>query len=179
MPASRFSFLFTYLVATGLILGFHSSPYFVAHVWSDVESEGLVAAVTNSASPASPGGGMQVTNTGSTVTNSGGGSNTVTQTQGGTGGGEGGIGFSNPLKYDNIEEFLYALLDFVIKIGYVAAVFFIILSGFKFVVAQGNSSKIEEAREMLMWTIIGTAILIGAQVLANMVAATIQALSAP
>lgn len=93
-----------------------------------------------------------------------------------TGGGSGGIVFENPLKHDTIEGFLRALLDFAIKIGYVVAIFFIVYSGFKFVAAQGKEAELTKAKQMLLWTIIGTAILIGAQVIATVIQNTIRAL---
>jgi len=39
----------------------------------------------------------------------------------------------------------------------------VIYTGFLFVMARGNPSKIEEARTALLWTLIGGVILLGAQ----------------
>jgi hypothetical protein len=52
----------------------------------------------------------------------------------------------------------------------------IIYCGFLFVFARGNSEKLTHAREALLWTIIGAAILLGALAIATMIQGTITAL---
>ena len=79
----------------------------------------------------------------------------------------------NPLKYEKIDQVVIALLGVVSYLGFFIAIFFVIYSGFLFVTAQGNEEKITEARNNFKWTIIGVAILLGAQALAYIVEATV------
>jgi len=69
------------------------------------------------------------------------------------------------------------ILRFVIRIGSIIVVLMYVYVGFKFVAAQGNESKITEAKTMLLWTTIGALVLIGAQVIAMGIQATVQALT--
>ncbi len=93
-----------------------------------------------------------------------------------SGTGTGVTTLSNPLKWDNLNDLLNGLLDVALKLGAVAAVIMIIFSGFKLVMAQGNPEKIDDAKHMLFYTIIGTAILFGAPFLASIIQATVNSL---
>jgi hypothetical protein len=101
---------------------------------------------------------------------------------GGTGsnssvGGTGGAGLHNPLQFATLPQLLNAILDFVITIGGIVIVVMIVFIGFKFVAAQGNSEKLQEARTMLLWTVIGALILLGAKAIETGIQATVQSLS--
>jgi hypothetical protein len=94
-----------------------------------------------------------------------------------------GIGLVNPL---NIQcsngtscllNFVTGILNIVVEIGSILLVFMIVYVGFKFVLAQGAPEEVRGARRMLMWTIIGGLILLGAKGIALGIAATVQALS--
>ena len=52
----------------------------------------------------------------------------------------------------------------------------IIYSGFLFVAARGNSEKLTKAKDTLLYTIIGAAILLGAWAIATMISSTVLAL---
>jgi heme/copper-type cytochrome/quinol oxidase subunit 2 len=89
----------------------------------------------------------------------------------------GGVPLINPLKAGtSIESFLGSILDFVIRIGSIIVILMTVFVGYKFVVAQGKPDKIEEAKKMLLWTIIGALVLIGAKVISAGILATVQAL---
>jgi len=75
-----------------------------------------------------------------------------------------------------LSSFLLNILDFVITIGSIVVILMLVLVGFKFVVAQGVPGKIEEARTMLLWTVIGALVLLGSKAIAMGVQATIRAL---
>ncbi len=77
---------------------------------------------------------------------------------------------------DCLSSFLLSILDFVINIGSIVVILMLVFVGFKFVVAQGNDSKISEARTMLLWTVIGALVLLGSKAIALGVKATITAL---
>jgi len=49
--------------------------------------------------------------------------------------------------------------------------------GFKFVTAQGEPGEISKARDMLLGTVVGALILLGARVIAAGIEATVKALS--
>ena len=89
-----------------------------------------------------------------------------------------GFDFKNPLSVDSIPALIAKILEFVVKVGTVIAVFAVIYSGFKFITAQGNDSKITEAKSIFFWTIIGALILIGAQVLSVVICNTANGLGA-
>lgn len=73
--------------------------------------------------------------------------------------------------------FLQSILSVVIRFGTIIVILMLVFVGYKFVVAQGEPGKITEARQMLMWTVVGALILLGAQVIATGIQATVSALS--
>jgi len=84
----------------------------------------------------------------------------------------------NPLKGGgNLQDFLQSILDFVIKIGTVVVIFMMVFVGYKFVVAQGKEAEIREARDALLWTLIGALILLGSKAIAFGIEKTVQAIS--
>lgn len=86
--------------------------------------------------------------------------------------------FQNPIQASSIEAIIAQLLQFVVQVGTVIAVFFVIYSGFLFVKAQGNESEITKAKSVFFWTIVGALILIGAQVLSGVICNTANQLGA-
>ncbi len=63
------------------------------------------------------------------------------------------------------------------QIGTVIIILMLVYVGFLFVTAQGNDSKISEARTALLWTVVGALILLGAQAISLGIQSTVQALS--
>lgn len=97
----------------------------------------------------------------------------------GLSGGSNKGGIKNPLNGNaDLAAFLKSILRLVFLIGTMVVVFFIILSGFKYVTAQGNPAKITEANRMLLYTAIGAAILLGAQTIADVIYNTVRQLGA-
>ncbi len=76
-----------------------------------------------------------------------------------------------------LTNFLNKILEFVIKIGTVVVVLMTVYVGYLFVVAQGAPDKIKDARQALLWTIVGALILLGSQAIAIAIKATVQAIS--
>lgn len=76
-----------------------------------------------------------------------------------------------------LSAFLLKILQFVIFIGSIVIVLMLVFIGYKFVAAQGSEGKIEEARRMLLWTVIGALVLLGAQAIAMGIQATVTALT--
>lgn len=78
---------------------------------------------------------------------------------------------------DDLVGFLTSILNnILIPIGGVLAVLAFIYSGFLYVTAQGNESKLQTANKALLYTAIGTAVLLGASVIAKLIAGTINQL---
>ena len=94
----------------------------------------------------------------------------------------GSITLTNPLRpgTNNIYEFIRDVINnIVLPIGGVVVVIFIIYSGFLFVTAQGNDEKLKKAKRNFLYVVIGTAILLGAWVIAVAIENTIAALTTP
>lgn len=84
---------------------------------------------------------------------------------------------NNPLNSGkSLEGFLQDILAFVIRIGIIIVILMIVFVGYKFVVAQGKPAEIEEAKKMLLWTVVGALILLGSQAIAIGIKATVQTL---
>jgi len=82
----------------------------------------------------------------------------------------------NPLNVGSFPELMDSILKIVIQIGTPVAVLAVIYSGFLFVTAQGNEEKLKTAKSALVWSAIGTAVLLGSWVLAGAIGATINEL---
>lgn len=85
--------------------------------------------------------------------------------------------FSNPFAgsgINSVPDFLDKLIDLLINFGAVIVVFFVVFAGFQFVMAQGNPEKIKKAKDVLMYTLIGAAILLGAKVISEVIKSTVE-----
>lgn len=75
---------------------------------------------------------------------------------------------------DTIQSFLGRIVPEVIKLGIPIVALAIIYSGFLFVKAQGNSEEITKAKDTLLYSLIGAAILLGAWAIAGAVFDTVK-----
>lgn len=100
----------------------------------------------------------------------------------GQGGGQGNppavpisLVFENPFKVgNNLYDVVKAIVEHVIMpIGGVLCVLAFIWAGFQYVTAGGDQTKIKKAHQTLLYTVIGTAILLGAWVISEVVQVTI------
>lgn len=82
----------------------------------------------------------------------------------------------NPLSSDTFCKLIKGVLDVALQLGIPVMVFFIVLSGFRFVWARGNPESLKKARENLFYTLIGIGIFLGAWALAMIIAGTINKL---
>jgi hypothetical protein len=82
----------------------------------------------------------------------------------------------NPLGANNmqVETLLGRIMNLVSMVGGLVVVFFIIYSGYKFVVAGSSDTDRTKAKEIFFYTIIGGAILLGADIIANIVVNTVK-----
>lgn len=86
---------------------------------------------------------------------------------------------NNPLaSTGDIYALIQAILSFIVKLGSIVVVFMIIYSGYLFVTARGNQGKIDTAKANFYYTVLGALILLGAQVLAQVVCNTANSLGA-
>ena len=75
----------------------------------------------------------------------------------------------NPLQVNDVQSLLGSMVDLAIFIGLILAVLVFIFIGFKFVLAQGNDSALKEAKQWFLYAVIGTAVLISAKVIVDVV----------
>jgi type II secretory pathway component PulF len=86
------------------------------------------------------------------------------------------ITFQSPIKSPSVSEVLVKFFDVLVEIGAVAVVLAVVYAGFLFVAAKGNPQELQKAKTTLYWTIIGSLILLGAQVIATIIKTTIEKL---
>jgi len=83
----------------------------------------------------------------------------------------------NPIpNVETLNELIKTVLEGLIKIGLPILALAVIYSGFLFVAAQGNSEKISEAKKSLMYTLLGSAILLGSWAIAQLISETVLSL---
>jgi|SRR3989344_8340066 len=83
--------------------------------------------------------------------------------------------FCNPINSKDFYALIEAILLVLWKFGIPILVLFIVFAGFKYVTAQGNEAKVEEATKALWWSVVGGAVLLGARVIAAVIKATVGA----
>lgn len=64
-----------------------------------------------------------------------------------------------------IWDFLVKLLQALMPFFEILLVFYWVLVGYNFLTAQGNVEKIKSARQNLIWAAVGTAIVVGAEII--------------
>lgn len=86
-------------------------------------------------------------------------------------------GINNPIpNITSIPGLIHDILVGVLKIGLPVVALAIVYSGFLFVFARGNPEKLSKAKDTLLWTLIGAAVLLGSWAIATMIKATVLAL---
>lgn len=85
------------------------------------------------------------------------------------------IKIQNPFKGgDNIMDLIVVVLNnIVMPIAAVASVIYIILAGFKYVMAEGNPTEITKANRNLLYALIGVGILLGAAGISKVIQNTV------
>jgi len=86
------------------------------------------------------------------------------------------IPLQNPLGNVTIQQFFLKIIDIILIFAMPLIVLFIILAGFKYVTAQGNTEQIKSATTALTWAIIGGVLILGAKVILTIIEGTIQAI---
>lgn len=82
----------------------------------------------------------------------------------------------NPITQTTINGFIKTILEGILKIGIPIIALAIIYSGFLFVTAQGNTEKLTKAKNALLFSIVGAALVLGAWALAQLISETVLSL---
>ena len=82
----------------------------------------------------------------------------------------------NPIEADNLTTFLRDVLEAIVTLLIPIVVVFIVIAGFRFVMAQGNEEKLKKAKKNLLYVLIGTAIVIGANIILLIIDSTVTSL---
>ena len=92
------------------------------------------------------------------------------------------ISIPNPLNEsvgNSIPGLIRVIIDnILLPIGGVVAVLMIMWAGFLYVTARGDTAKLKDARNALLWAVIGAAILLGAWVISQAIQSTINQIRA-
>ena len=75
-----------------------------------------------------------------------------------------------------VPDLIKLILTGALKIGIPLVALAVIYCGFLFVFARGNSEKLTKAKDALLYTLIGAAILLGSWAIAQMISATVTGL---
>jgi len=70
------------------------------------------------------------------------------------------IRIENPLETEDFEVIIGKIIDFIFKIAIPIVPLMMIYAGFLFVTAGGSTQKIEQAKNIIIWTIVGLAIVL-------------------
>jgi hypothetical protein len=82
----------------------------------------------------------------------------------------------NPLNSSTILEFLGKIIDILLVFALPLIILFIMYAGYLYVTAQGNDSKVTEARSALTWAVIGGVIILGARLILDVIQGTVNTL---
>jgi hypothetical protein len=80
---------------------------------------------------------------------------------------------TNPLQFETLSEFIAALLDAVILLAFPFIVLMFVYAGFLFLTAQGNEQKLKQFKMVLLWTIVGALLVLGARVISDAIQGTV------
>lgn len=75
----------------------------------------------------------------------------------------------NPLRAKSVTDLLFTVVDLMIFLGVIVAVFMFVFIGFKYVLAQGNATKIAEIHKWFLYAAVGTAVLISSKVIVEVI----------
>lgn len=83
-----------------------------------------------------------------------------------------GAVFNNPAKSQNIQSFIQSFLIAVVQISLPILTLFFVYAGFQFVFARGNKQKLADAKRNFLFVVLGAILILGAWVLATLIAST-------
>lgn len=85
------------------------------------------------------------------------------------------VGLKNPLNpsFSSIPAFIAGALKALAVIALPIISLFLVISGFLFLTAQGNEQKLQTAKKNFFYVIIGALLILGAWILATLIAGTV------
>ncbi len=84
----------------------------------------------------------------------------------------------NPIQsVGSLSQFLVKILEIFKILAAMVVVFFIIYAGLQYVLARGDEGAIKKAHQTLLWTVVGAAILLGAEVISRVIEGTVKELA--
>ena len=91
------------------------------------------------------------------------------------------LAYNNPISgvwsgVDNIPVFLLKVIEMILPLAVSLCVIFIIYAGFLFATAGGNEMQTTKAKRVILWTLVGVALILGALILEKAVCETILSL---
>ena len=73
------------------------------------------------------------------------------------------VSIPNPIEAQSFFELLNAIIDFIFTISIPITALMIIIAGFYFITAQGEPEKIQTAKRIIIWALIGFLIVLCAK----------------
>jgi len=123
----------------------------------------------------SPSGGLSGNGTGNSLTGSGTGNTSAGSTNAATNQAL-NIHLTNPLSVSTIGDAVNLFLGVIIKIALPLIILFFIWSGLTFIFARGNPAEVAKAKQIFLYTVIGTLLILGAWVITNAIIGTINSI---
>lgn len=79
----------------------------------------------------------------------------------------------NPLQSQTIPEFILKIIDVLLVFALPIIVLYIMYAGFLFVTANGNESQLTQAKNALLWSVVGGVIALGAKLILEVIQGTV------
>lgn len=95
-----------------------------------------------------------------------------------TSGTGGSVSLLNPINFPSLCQLLQEILRILLAFGVPIAVLFLVYAGFLFVKARGNPKELIHARANFKYVILGILLFLGAWMLGQIIASTVNALGA-
>lgn len=92
------------------------------------------------------------------------------------GGSAGAVTIDNPLAANSITEFFLLIIEILLVFAIPLIVLFIIYAGFLIVTAQGKEEQITQGKRALIYAVIGGLLILGAQLILEVIQGTVAAL---
>ena len=86
-----------------------------------------------------------------------------------TSSGNGNFEIQNPINATSISALIDEVANFIFLTGLVLAPVMILVAAFYFLTAAGNQERVTKARQILMWTLIGLAVLYMSNILIDVI----------
>ncbi|MBI4079734.1 hypothetical protein HY414_00710 [Candidatus Kaiserbacteria bacterium] len=87
------------------------------------------------------------------------------------------VALKNPLNFSTIPEFIAGALKALALIALPIITLFLVISGFYFITAQGNQEKLSTAKRNFVYVLLGALLILGAWILATLIAGTVSQLT--